>query len=90
MNRPGRPPDTTWGWPADWSQDDLHLEMGATLLAPGGATGLPWQSTSPCSAGSMLGRCYERLSDRAVTVGRRVVFVVTREQVGGDTTLVLA
>ena len=36
---------------------------------------------------SLLGRFYERFGDHAVAVARRVIFLVTGENVGGDTTV---
>lgn len=61
--------------------DDLHQEMFAVLHAPGWAHGV-----GPAVDISLLGRFYERFADHAVAVARRVVFLVTGENVGGDTT----
>jgi len=36
--------------------------------------------------GEALARFYERFADHAVSVARRVVFLVTGENAGGDTT----
>ena len=65
--------------------DDLHQELFAALLAPGWSHGV-----APAVDIAMLGRFYERFADHAVAVGRRVVFLVTGENVGGDTTPALA
>jgi phosphate transport system protein len=61
--------------------DDLHQEMFAALLSPDWAHGV-----GPAVDLSLLGRFYERFADHAVSVARRVVFLVTGENVGGDTT----
>lgn len=65
--------------------DDLHQELFGALLAPGWSHGV-----APAVDIAMLGRFYERFADHAVAVGRRVVFLVTGENVGGDTTPALA
>ena len=61
--------------------DDLHQEMFAALLSPDWSHGV-----EPAVDLSLLGRFYERFADHAVAVARRVVFLVTGENVGGDTT----
>jgi len=61
--------------------DDLHQEMFAALLSPNWAHGV-----EPAVDLSLLGRFYERFADHAVAVARRVIFLVTGENVGGDTT----
>ena len=62
--------------------DDLHKEMFAALLSPTWSHGV--QAAVDIS---LLGRFYERFADHAVAVARRVVFLVTGENVGGDTTV---
>ncbi|GGM15569.1 phosphate signaling complex protein PhoU [Nakamurella endophytica] len=61
--------------------DDLHQEMFAALLSPNWSHGV-----APAVDITLLGRFYERFADHAVAVARRVVFLVTGENVGGDTT----
>lgn len=61
--------------------DDLHQEMFAALLSPSWSHGV-----APAVDITLLGRFYERFADHAVAVARRVVFLVTGENVGGDTT----
>jgi len=61
--------------------DDLHQEMFAALLSPNWSHGV-----EPAVDLSLLGRFYERFADHAVSVGRRVVYLVTGENVGGYTT----
>lgn len=61
--------------------DDLQRELFATLLAPGWRHGV-----APAVDIALLARFYERFADHAVSVARRVVFLVTGENVGGDTT----
>ncbi len=61
--------------------DDLHQEMFVALLSPNWAHGV-----EPAVDISLLGRFYERFADHAVSVARRTVFLVTGENVGGDTT----
>ena len=65
--------------------DDLQQELFTALLAPGWTHGV-----APAVDIAMLGRFYERFADHAVAVGRRIVFLVTGENVGGDTTPALA
>ncbi|MTD16126.1 phosphate signaling complex protein PhoU [Nakamurella sp. YIM 132087] len=61
--------------------DDLHQEMFAALLSPSWTHGV-----APAVDISLLGRFFERFADHAVAVARRVIFLVTGENVGGDTT----
>jgi phosphate transport system protein len=62
--------------------DDLHRELFAALMAPSWTHGVPTAVDI-----SLLGRFYERFGDHAVAVARRVIFLVTGENVGGDTTV---
>jgi len=62
--------------------DDLQRELFAVLLAP------TWNhGVGPAVDIALLTRFYERFADHAVAVARRVVFLVTGQNVGGDTTL---
>lgn len=61
--------------------DDLHQALFSAMLAPTWSHGV-----APAVDISLLGRFYERFADHAVAVARRVVFLVTGENVGGDTT----
>lgn len=61
--------------------DDLHQDLFTLLLSPSWDHGV-----APAVDLSLLGRFYERFADHAVAVARRVVFLVTGENVGGDTT----
>jgi phosphate transport system protein len=61
--------------------DDLQRELFAALLAPNWRHGV-----APAVDIALLARFYERFADHAVSVARRVVFLVTGENVGGDTT----
>ncbi|WP_029137625.1 phosphate signaling complex protein PhoU [Nakamurella lactea] len=64
--------------------DDLHRQMFTALLAP------TWTHDVPTAIDlALLGRFYERFADHAVAVARRIVFLVTGDNVGGDTTVVL-
>lgn len=65
--------------------DDLHRQMFAALMEPAWSHGVPAAVDI-----SLLGRFYERYADHAVSVARRTVFLVTGENVGGDTTVLLA
>ncbi len=65
--------------------DDLQRELFAALLAPNWRHGV-----APAVDIALLARFYERFADHAVAVARRVVFLVTGENVGGDTTPALA
>jgi phosphate transport system protein len=62
--------------------DDLHKDMFAALMSPDWSHGV--QAAVDIS---LLGRFYERFGDHAVAVARRVIFLVTGENVGGDTTV---
>jgi phosphate transport system protein len=62
--------------------DDLHRQMFTTVMAPEWSHGV---STAVDLA--LVGRFYERFADHAVAVARRIVFLVTGENVGGDTTV---
>ena len=64
--------------------DDLQRELFAAMLDPGWRHGV-----GPAVDIALLARFYERFADHAVAVARRVVFLVTGENVGGDTTPVL-
>ncbi len=61
--------------------DDLQRELFAALLDPAWRHGV-----GPAVDVALLARFYERFADHAVSVARRVVFLVTGENVGGDTT----
>ena len=61
--------------------DDLHRGLFEALLDPGWSHGV-----EPAVDIALLGRFYERFADHAVAVSRRVIFLVTGENVGGDTT----
>ncbi|MGI8417543.1 MAG: phosphate signaling complex protein PhoU [Nakamurella sp.] len=65
--------------------DDLHAQMFAALMSPDWSHGVPAAVDI-----ALLGRFYERFADHAVAVARRIVFFVTGENVGGDTTVLLA
>ena len=65
----------------DDQMDALHRELFSALLSPDWAHGV-----APAVDLSLLGRFYERFADHAVAVARRVIFLVTGENVGGDTT----
>lgn len=61
--------------------DDLQQDLFAAMLAP------TWRhGVEPAVDLALLARFYERFADHAVAVARRVVFLVTGENVGGDTT----
>jgi phosphate transport system protein len=65
--------------------DDLQQDLFASMLSP------TWRhGVAPAVDLALLARFYERFADHAVAVARRVVFLVTGENVGGDTTPVLA
>lgn len=65
--------------------DDLQRELFGLLLSP------EWRhGVQPAVDLSLLGRFYERFGDHAVAVSRRVIYLVTGENVGGDTTVVSA
>ena len=65
--------------------DDLQRELFSAMLAPTWKHGVP-----PAVDIALLSRFYERFADHAVAIARRVVFLVTGENVGGDTTPALA
>jgi phosphate transport system protein len=65
--------------------DDLQRELFGALLNPNWRHGV-----APAVDVALLARFYERFADHAVSVARRVVFLVTGENVGGDTTPALA
>jgi phosphate transport system protein len=65
--------------------DDLQQELFAAMLAPAWRHGV-----APAVDIALLARFYERFADHAVAVARRVVFLVTGDNVGGDTTPALA
>lgn len=82
----GRDPDRAGAMHArDTEMDDLHRQLFTVLLSPEWAYGVP-----PAVDISLLGRFYERYGDHAVAIGRRVVFLLTGKNVGGDTTVMLA
>lgn len=61
--------------------DDLHREMFALLEDP------TWRYGPAVAVDvALLGRFFERFADHAVAVARRVIFLVTGENLGGDTT----
>jgi phosphate transport system protein len=68
----------------DAQMDALHRRLLTALLSPEWTYGI-----QPAVDLSLLGRFYERYADHAVAVGRRVVFLLTGENVGGDTTVLL-
>jgi phosphate transport system protein len=61
--------------------DDLQQDMYAAMLDPSWSAGV-----APAVDLALLARFYERFGDHAVAVARRVVFLVTGENIGGDTT----
>ena len=65
--------------------DDLQRELFSAMLAPTWKHGVP-----PAVDIALLSRFYERFADHAVAIARRVVFLVTGENVGGDTTPAMA
>ena len=55
--------------------DRLHREIFATVLAPA------WDHGTEAAIDlALLGRYYERFADHAVSVARRVVYLVTGER----------
>ena len=61
--------------------DDLQRQLFVAMLDP------EWRhGVGPAVDLALLARFYERFADHAVSVARRVVFLVTGENVGGDTT----
>ena len=61
----------------DDAMDDLHRHLFSVLMAPSWAHGV-----GPAVDITLLGRFYERYADHAVTVARRVVYVVTGHMPG--------
>jgi phosphate transport system protein len=61
----------------DDAMDDLHRHIFSVLMAPSWAHGV-----GPAVDITLLGRFYERYADHAVTVARRVVYVVTGRMPG--------
>jgi phosphate transport system protein len=61
----------------DDAMDDLHRHLFSVLMAPDWAHGV-----GPAVDITLLGRFYERYADHAVTVARRVVYVVTGRMPG--------
>ncbi|MDT7580064.1 MAG: phosphate transport system protein [Pseudonocardiales bacterium] len=61
----------------DDAMDDLHRHIFSLLMAPSWAYGV-----GPAVDITLLGRFYERYADHAVTVARRVVYVVTGRMPG--------
>ena len=61
----------------DDAMDDLHRHIFSVLMAPSWAHGV-----APAVDITLLGRFYERYADHAVTVARRVVYVVTGRMPG--------
>jgi phosphate transport system protein len=61
----------------DDAMDDLHRHIFSVLMAPGWAHGV-----GPAVDITLLARFYERYADHAVTVARRVVYVVTGRMPG--------
>src|SRR3954470_21996643 len=61
----------------DDAMDDLHRHIFSVLMAPSWTHGV-----APAVDITLLGRFYERYADHAVTVARRVVYVVTGRMPG--------
>ena len=61
----------------DDAMDDLHRHIFSVLMAPSWAHGV-----GPAVDITLLARFYERYADHAVTVARRVVYVVTGRMPG--------
>ena len=58
----------------DDEMDDLHRELFSTMLAD------DWEGGIECAVDiALVGRYYERFADHAVSVARRVVYLVTGE-----------
>ena len=58
----------------DDEMDELHRELFTAMLAPG------WDGGIECAVDiALVGRYYERFADHAVSVARRVVYLVTGE-----------
>lgn len=65
----------------DDEMDALHRQMFAMVLGPSWVAGVGSAVDT-----ALLGRFFERFADHAVAVSRRVVFMVTGNNVGGNTT----
>ena len=65
--------------------DDLQRELFSAFCADLAVTGV-----GAAVDIALLGRFYERFADHAVAIARRIVFLVTGENVGGDTTPAMA
>ena len=61
----------------DDAMDDLHRHLFSVLMGPSWSHGV-----GPAVDITLLGRFYERYADHAVTVSRRVVYVVTGRMPG--------
>jgi phosphate transport system protein len=61
----------------DDAMDDLHRHIFSVLMAPSWSHGV-----APAVDITLLGRFYERYADHAVTVAKRVVYVVTGRMPG--------
>ncbi|HVF04618.1 MAG TPA: PhoU domain-containing protein, partial [Frankiaceae bacterium] len=61
------------------TMDDLHRRLFGIMLSPGWSHGL-----EPAIDVTLVGRYYERFGDHAVSVARRVVYLVTGERVSAD------
>ena len=66
----------------DDRMDELQRQLFAQLLSSSWTHGV-----QPAVDLSLLGRFYERFGDHAVAVSRRVIYLITGENVGGDTTV---
>jgi hypothetical protein len=55
-----------------WGTTDLHRQLFGLLMAP------EWKHGIAAAVGiTLLGRYYERFTDHAVEIGRRVIFQAT-------------
>ena len=63
----------------DDTMDDLHRRLFGIILGPEWSHGL-----EPAIDVTLVGRYYERFGDHAVSVARRVVYLVTGERVSAD------
>lgn len=61
--------------------DDLQQQLFAVLMARSWTGGV-----GPAVDMAMVGRFYERFADHTVAVSRRLVFLVTGQNLGGATT----
>lgn len=64
---------------ADDAMDDLHRHLFTVLMSKDWPHGIPTAVDI-----TLLGRFYERFADHAVSVARRVVFIVTGKMPNGD------